>query len=92
MTGVHVICVFINLFREIYETQLGSLGRIMRFVEVIGIGSYGVFTIQALWYISVVDYWNHFLKDHPLDFEKVRPCFIDREKLFEMTGTTIAFA
>jgi hypothetical protein len=42
---IHALCFCINLFREIYDTQIGPVGRIMKFVEVIGLGTYGVFTI-----------------------------------------------
>jgi hypothetical protein len=87
---IHVMCFIINLFREIYETQIGTLGRLMRFVEVLGIGGYGVIIIQALWFISITDYWNHVSTQDPTI--NVRQCFVDREKLFEMTGTTTSFA
>ena len=62
----------------------------MRAVEVLGLGAYGVIIIQGLWYISITDYWNHIYKYNPED--NVRQCFVDREKLFEMTGTTTSFA
>jgi hypothetical protein len=80
------------MFREIYETQLGSLGRIMRGVEVLGIGMYSIFIIQGLWMCSITHYWIHFKNTKPDKSEHVRKCFSDRNNLFEMAGTTPAFA
>ena len=62
----------------------------MRAVEVVGIGGYGVIIVQALWFISITDYWNYVSKEDPTI--NVRQCFVDRQKLFQMTGTTTAFA
>lgn len=87
---IHILCFIINLFREIFETQLGTVGRVMRLVEVIGIGSYCIMIIKAMWFISITDYWNHINDQDPT--EDVRECFVNREKLFEMTGTTTSFA
>jgi hypothetical protein len=87
---IHIMCFIINIFREIYETQLGSIGRIMRAIEVMGLGGYGVLMIQSLWFISITDYWNRL--SHVDPNLNVRQCFINRDKLFEMTGTTTSFA
>jgi len=62
----------------------------MRAVEVLGLGGYSVIIIKGLWFISIIDYWSHIVKYEPE--ANVRECFVNRDKLFEMTGTTTSFA
>ena len=90
MMLIHLLCSVVNLFREIYETKLGTMGRVMRLLEVVGIGSYGVFIIQGLWNISITHFWIHFKKVNP-DLN-IRECMEDRDKLFKMAGTTTSLA
>ena len=58
----------------------------MRAVEVLGLGGYSVIIIKGLWFISIIDYWSHIVKYEPE--ANVRERFVNRDKLFEMTGTT----
>jgi hypothetical protein len=64
----------------------------MRLLEVIALGAYGITIILGAFFISITDYWNHMQKTLPNPESKVRQCFVNREKLFEMSGTTTAFA
>lgn len=64
-TLVHALCVIVNIYREIYETKLGLIGRVMRGVEVIGLGSYNLGIIMGLGNISVFYYWENMKKEHP---------------------------
>jgi hypothetical protein len=88
MSVTHFLSFFVNVFREIFETQLGSIGIIMRLIEVGCCGCYSVFIIHGLWFVSIYHYWN----DHKakLDTDN-RLCFTDREMLYDMSGTTTAF-
>jgi len=45
MAFSHILCFIVNLFREIFETKLGPVGRLMRLIEVCCIIFYGFFTI-----------------------------------------------
>ena len=45
MAVCHVLCFVVNLFREVYETKLGSIGKVMRLAEVMSIIAYGFFII-----------------------------------------------
>ena len=36
----HACCFFVNIFREIYETMLNDMGKLMRFFEVMCMVSY----------------------------------------------------
>ena len=62
---VHALCFGVNVFREIYETKLGFLGRLMRGFEVVGLGSYILSMIQALENISVFLYWQNMKHLYP---------------------------
>lgn len=92
MSGCHILCFIVNLFREVYETKLGSLGRFMRLFEVVSIIMYGFFIIQALWMISVQHYWAHFKNAFPEHQEDVRQCLTNKKMLYEISGTTTALA
>lgn len=40
MSVIHYFLVVINLFREMFDSTLGSIGQIMRSLEVLSIGGY----------------------------------------------------
>ena len=55
---VHALCTVVNIFREIFETKLGNVGRLMRGFEVMGLGMYNLGIIMSLNNISVFLYWQ----------------------------------
>lgn len=63
----------------------------MRFFEVIAFGSYNLFVIEGMYSISIIHYWNHFKKSHEDQKHLARQCFVDSDKLAQMTGTTVSF-
>lgn len=36
--ATHLICGILNVYREIFETKLGSIGQLMRFLEIVCMG------------------------------------------------------
>lgn len=42
--ALHVGCIVVNIYREIYETKLGTIGQFMRALEVIAL-SFNIMTI-----------------------------------------------
>ena len=77
MTVVHYALVIINLFREMYDSTLGSLGMWMRCFEVIGIGAYLFGLIFCMQNISIMEYWSFLSKKHPEHTSKFRGCFLE---------------
>ena len=77
MSVLHYTLVIINLFREMYDSTLGSLGMWMRCFEVICIGAYMFGLIFCLHNISIMEYWRFLSRKHPEHIGKFRGCFLD---------------
>ena len=58
MSVFHYVLVIINLFREMFDSTLGTIGVFMRFFEVVCIGGYLFGLIYALQNVSVSQYWK----------------------------------
>lgn len=69
---VHAMCVVANVYREIFETKLGVVGRIMRMVEVVALGSYNLGIIMGLGNIAVFYYWENLKNLYPDQIHDMR--------------------
>ena len=86
LTATHYFLVFINLFREMYDSTLGSLGMWMRCLEVLAIGGYLFGLIYCMQVISIFEYWKFLNRNYPEHSEKFRTCFLEEG---EWSGTTL---
>ena len=86
MTVLHYTLVIINLFREMYDSTLGSLGMWMRCFEVFCIGAYLFGLIYCMQNISMMEYWKFLSRKHPEHISKFRGCFLDEG---DWSGTTL---
>jgi hypothetical protein len=59
------MCFVVNVFREIFETKLGTIGNLMRLVEVMSLGAYNLGMIMSLNNISVFIYWAMMKNKYP---------------------------
>ena len=89
---VHFTCFVVNIFREIFETKLGLVGKMMRLVEVISLGAYNIGIIMSLNYISVFFYWERMHNKYSEYRSDMRQCFVDPEKMEDWSGTVTLFS
>ena len=56
--GIHFICVFLNLQREIFDTQLGYSSLMWKMLETAMVGTYIFGVILGLGHLSIFYYWE----------------------------------
>lgn len=80
----HVICGILNIYREIFETKLGTIGQVMRATELLCIAASLSLIIMAtsIFFDFIV------IVDNPQP-DKLRKCLSDREIREKWTGTSI---
>jgi hypothetical protein len=83
--AIHVACGFLNIYREIFETKLGSLGQSMRALELLCIlGSFTLIIISLKLYFD----YNTVILDNP-GRKYLRKCLRDIEVMDEWSGSSI---
>jgi hypothetical protein len=87
--SIHAMCTVVNVFREIFETKLGRIGKLMRGFEVLSLGMYVLGMIMSLNNISVFFYWERMRNKYSEFRGDMRQCFVDEEKLEDWSGTVI---
>ena len=80
----HVICGILNIYREIFETKLGTIGQIMRATELLCITASLTLIIMAM----AIFFDFILIIDNP-DPQSLRKCLSDREIREQWTGTAI---
>ncbi len=81
----HAFCMCVNTYREIFETKLGSLGQLMRLVEVAALALYFGAIINAA-QIQLELYRIEKFTEEYIQPEFSRKCFTDREEFRKWSG------
>jgi hypothetical protein len=89
MAVVHYFLVIVNLFREMFDSTLGTVGQIMRLMEVLSIGAYLFGLIYCLQNIACFQYWNFLAKKYPSSKGLFRQCFFQEG---EWSGTALSIS
>lgn len=72
----HIICGVLNVYREIFETKLGTIGQIMRAMEILCIASSMILIISAVRIYFL--YWS--IEDNR-DRHTLRQCLANVEMM-----------
>ena len=100
MIAMHVYSILICLYRELFEVRIGTIGGVMRFLEVIGVYLYLGAIIMSLTQFS---FWMYQLSDSSLklyapiaNWDAMRivlhhkpQCMVNRGILTEWAGGTM---
>ena len=87
----HILSAFILLYREMRETELGTVGKIMKGVEVMGMGMYIVNMIKCLHVMSVFQYYEFMYWKFPEYQDYFRPGLVKNTIINEWAGTLLEF-
>ena len=55
----HILSAFVLLFREIRETSVGTFGKIMKGLEVLGMGLFILGIVKCLHVMSIFQYYEY---------------------------------
>ena len=81
----HGVCLIVNLFREVFETKLGTLGQLMRLAEVASLAFYFSVIVEAANCEAWLFRMENFQKEY-VPSEHGRPCLMDKNKFVEWAG------
>ena len=90
--GAHFCCIFACIYREMFDTVLGTKAQLLILLECFCMMSYFLTMVEGLENIAIFQYWHHQKETYPDKIAEFPQCFIDDEMLRAWSGTVIAYS